>query len=377
MSNESDPGPQEPPSEVVNQAIGQELLVEDSVVKSFWPRWNQASMAKLIDAEKRLLGKVPAFVQSQFIKVRHYNSSINTITVKKTSDEKPHPVPFVLIHGFAAGIAIWKKNLKDLVETRTVHAFDLMGFGRSSRPPFSTDPTLAELEFVQSIEDWRKAMNLERMILIGHSFGAYLASAYALEHPGRVRHLVLVDPWGFSERPHGAQILIPIWMRAIGSVMSKFNPLAAVRAAGPLGPYLIQKLRADLGVRYSHDDPQAIYDYIYQCNAQAPSGEIAFRSLTRGFGWPRRPMVHRFAGISQGLPVTFVLGSKSWVNSEPIFEIQNNRTACFVKVVNGAGHHVYADQPEQFNRVINDVSEIVDKELDLDPGYKPDQETES
>ncbi|KAI6178548.1 Alpha beta hydrolase fold-1 domain containing protein [Aphelenchoides besseyi] len=278
---------------------------------------------------------------------------------------------------FSYMVLLPKSNIGDLVGKRTVHAFDLMGFGRSTRAPFSTDPTLAELEFVQSIEDWRKAMNVERMILIGHSFGAYLASAYTLEHPGRVRHLVLVDPWGFSERPHTAQISIPIWMRVVGGIMSNFNPLAAVRAAGPLGPYLIRKLRADLGVRYSHDDPHAIYDYIYQCNAQSPTGEIAFRTLTRGFGWPRRPMVHRFSGIDPRVPVTFVLGSKSWVNTEPIFDIQNSRNSCFVKVVNGAGHHVYADQPEEFNRVIAEVSEMVDTEYDLKPGSKPDQDTES
>ncbi|KAI6178549.1 hypothetical protein M3Y98_00512800 [Aphelenchoides besseyi] len=83
MSKESDSGPQEPPPEVVNQVIDQELLVENAVAKSFWPRWSQVSMAKLVDAEKRLLSKVPAFIQSQFIKVRYYNSSINTITAKK------------------------------------------------------------------------------------------------------------------------------------------------------------------------------------------------------------------------------------------------------------------------------------------------------
>lgn len=59
-------------------------------------------------------------------------------------------------------------------------------------------------------------------------------------------HLVLVDPWGFPERPkvqaeqdQGAEVPKkpgpPRVVKALAAVVSLFNPLAVIRAAGPWG----------------------------------------------------------------------------------------------------------------------------------------------
>ena len=81
-------------------------------------------------------------------------------------------------------------NYEELSKKRPLYTFDLLGFGRSSRPKFDSDPENAEETFVESIEQWRQELDLKKVILMGHSFGGYLASSYALKYPDRYVFLI-------------------------------------------------------------------------------------------------------------------------------------------------------------------------------------------
>ena len=117
-------------------------------------------------------------------KVRWFRSSsneprfINTVTF----DSKPHSPTLVMIHGYAASQGFFFRNFDALASRFRVIAVDQLGWGGSSRPDFtckSTEET--EAWFIDSFEEWRKAKNLSNFILLGHSFGGYVAAKYALK----------------------------------------------------------------------------------------------------------------------------------------------------------------------------------------------------
>nr|CAD7585952.1 unnamed protein product [Timema genevievae] len=271
------------------------------------------------------------------------------------------------------------------------------GFGRSSRPSFSSDSLEAENQLVRSVEEWRREMKLEKFILLGHSMGGFLAASYAIEHPdryqhlytlslysltngflgilssaARVAHLILADPWGFPERPADVaqKYNVPIWVRCVAFVVQPFNPLWPVRAAGPFGQWLIGKMRPDIVRKFSpvlDDAAEVIPQYLYQCNSQIPSGEAAFHAMMSGFGWAKNPMLKRMDTLRKTIPITLMYGTRSWVDSSASETIKAQRPDSYVnvQVINGAGHHVYADKSETFNRYVLDACEYTDKEEDV------------
>lgn len=91
----------------------------------------------------------------------------------------------VLLHGFGGGVALWAQNLDYLASSGPVYALDLLGFGRSSRPHFASDPEGAEEQFVAALEEWRERVGLEEMVLLGHNLGGYLSAAYTIKYPRR------------------------------------------------------------------------------------------------------------------------------------------------------------------------------------------------
>uniref|UniRef100_A0A915L6G9 AB hydrolase-1 domain-containing protein n=1 Tax=Romanomermis culicivorax TaxID=13658 RepID=A0A915L6G9_ROMCU len=344
--------------------------------------WVPASYEGLDESERWLLRNIKSDIEFGYVPVWDQKCRIwsailypkNRFYNEKNENwrqaKKHEKTPLVLLHGFAAGLGLWIKNLDHLCRDRTLYVMDLLGFGKSSRPKFSLDPLIVEEEFIKSIEEYRAYFKIDKMILLGHSFGAYLATAYSLKFPHHVRHLILADAWGFGVKGEPAESLreLPGWVDSIARATAIFHPLALLRALGPLGPKLLKKARPDFGRKFGADD--AIYDYIYHCNALPPSGEAAFKTLSLPYGWAKRPMVERIFALNENVPITFIYGSRSWIDSQPGYEIQRViRPDCYVRVemISGAGHHLYADQSEVFNDLILDVCEMIDENRDTPP----------
>lgn len=255
-------------------------------------------------------------------------------------------------------------NLEGLAKDHPVYAIDILGFARSSRPTFSYDPVEIEQQFVDSIERWREVMQIPKMVLLGHSFGGFLSSSYALKYPERLEHLIQVDPWGYDPAPGFFLQDFPLWKLSVAyTVRLMFGPFSMLRALGPFGEWLIKNIRPDLLQKYQEIvDPSIISQYIYHCNNNSrPSGEGAFHRMTVVGPWPMHPIGERMKALSDDVPVTFLYGANTWMNNIYGTIIKETRPNSYtnVKIVEGAGHHIYTDNLFEFNKSVLDACGVL------------------
>nr|CAD1821736.1 unnamed protein product [Ananas comosus var. bracteatus] len=324
-----------------------------------WPsvlRWIPTSTDRIIAAEKRLLS---------LVKTRYVQEQVNIVLGPLGQSKESSPT-LVMVHGYGASQGFFFRNFDALASRFRVIAIDQLGWGGSSRPDFtckSTEGMLslartifetkmtfsssalrlawAETEawFIDSFEEWRKAKNLSNFILLGHSFGGYVAAKYALKHPEHIQHLILVGPAGFSsETEHGSEWLTKFratWKGIIVNHLweSNFTPQKIVRGLGPWGPDLVRRYTSARFGSYSTGDVLA---------------EEESRLLT---AFARKPLLQ--SASEWKVPTTFIYGYQDWMNYQGAQQARSEmKIPCEIIRVPQAGHFVFIDNPSGFHSAV-------------------------
>jgi len=104
--------------------------------------------------------------------------------------------PLLLVHGFGASTDHWRKTIAGLQAEFDVWAIDLLGFGRSGKPPLAYSGQL----WRDQLHDFIQEVIGQPVVLAGNSLGGYVCLAVAAEKPESARGLVLLNSAGpFSD----------------------------------------------------------------------------------------------------------------------------------------------------------------------------------
>lgn len=133
----------------------------------------------------------------------------------------PRAMPLLLVHGLQTSGYSWRYVLDELARTRRVIVPDLVGSGRSDSPgSFGYDP----LHMASMLDELRRALGVERWMVVGNSLGGIYAACHAAEHPASVDRVAIIHAPGFMDR--GPLLGLELVRRGL-------MPAAGSRAFGP------------------------------------------------------------------------------------------------------------------------------------------------
>ena len=102
----------------------------------------------------------------------------------------------VLLHGWGQNKEMMGQILEHFKDRFRVFALDFPGFGESDNPPEAWGVP----DYEALLADFINENNIEKPILIGHSFGCRVAIRYAADHPDGVRKMCLTGAAGIRPK---------------------------------------------------------------------------------------------------------------------------------------------------------------------------------
>jgi len=141
----------------------------------------------------------------------------------------------LLLHGLGCDHTTWDPVIERLAETHTVIAPDLLGHGLSDKP--RADYTLGG--YANGMRDLLTLLGIDKVNVVGHSFGGGVAMQFAYQFPERTQRLMLVDPGGLGREVTAAirGLSLPGWRYVLAAVTApgvRHLNVAALRALSRL-----------------------------------------------------------------------------------------------------------------------------------------------
>jgi proline iminopeptidase len=273
--------------------------------------------------------------------------------VRIPAEPPARPTPVVVLHG-GPGISAMGSDIayyRPLTRLGyDVYVYDQLGAGRSMR---LDDPTGYGIgRDVADLEQVRRTIGADRMVLVGHSYGGALAAHYTAAHPDHIAKLVLMSPGPLDpDDRSGARVqtrlgagdrvrayLATLAPRALlGYALLQVNPAAAHAYLG------------DAEADRRNDKVLAITEPALHCTpdqARRPSAPSGFYALQypQSATAPPAPDVRR-ALTGLRTPTLILRGECDYLSRSSATDYVQALPNAELVHVEGAGHNVQADRP--------------------------------
>jgi pimeloyl-ACP methyl ester carboxylesterase len=249
----------------------------------------------------------------------------------------------LLLHGLGCDHTTWLPVIGALSRRYTVIAPDLLGHGCSDKP--RADYSVGG--YANGMRDLLTVLGIDKVTVVGHSFGGGVAMQFAYQFPERTERMVLVAPGGLGPEVTAA-------IRAV--TLPGFDQLMAVVTRPGIRHLTTAGLRtlAASGISRARDldEVAAIIESFKDRRSRTAIRHV----VSAVVDWRGQivTMADR-AYLTAAMPMCVVWGTDDTVipvrHAGIAAEIAPGAT---VEVIANAGHFPHKDHPQRFVKIVND-----------------------
>ena len=241
--------------------------------------------------------------------------------------ESGRGLAIVLLHGISSCAASWEPLSEHLPGYRLL-AWDAPGYG-DSQPLVSEYPVAAD--YARRLAEWLEALGVERCVMVGHSLGAIIASAFVAAYPERVTGVILADPaQGYRDAADDKREAV---YRARWTQLAEQGHAAYAVSRAP------RLLRDDA----REDDISRVRDGMRRLN---------IAGFTQASWMLANDALVRYATDSVRMPLMVLCGDEDRITPPAGAQALATRLGAAYRGLPQAGHASYIDAPEAFARAV-------------------------
>ncbi|MFC3745176.1 alpha/beta fold hydrolase [Paenibacillus sp. GCM10012306] len=148
----------------------------------------EAGKAAVLDIYHQLLAKLTVPYEEMYLNTPHGKTHV----IASGAESSP---PLILLHGSGSNATMWVGDIAHYSKSYRVYAVDIPGDPGKSE---DVQHPLKSPAYSEWMDDVLRALQVEKVALIGISLGAWMAVNYAVKHPEKVEKLVLMSPSGIG-----------------------------------------------------------------------------------------------------------------------------------------------------------------------------------
>lgn len=250
--------------------------------------------------------------------------------------------PLVFFHGIPTNSSLWDGVIYSLSREYSIYAFDLLGFGKSSRAGSNLLDIKSQADFFREV---LSSLKIQNPIICGHDYGGGIAQYFAVYERSSVRAVILID-----------SVCYDLWpielLSAENTVRTLFEHLPV-----DIVHELFEKYIS--GGLYNKDKaPDVVKKYSgFIENEKAINN---FLEIIKSFDYKYTqeivPLLHKIR-----IPVLILWGRHdTYLKPSCAYRLNEDIRRSTIKIIDDGGHFLPEDQPKEVAQSIDSFAEHID-----------------